>query len=67
MQPVGMYVRMYTVTDECGNASTFEQFLRLVDTTAPELTIPADYTIECDQEIIYDDASATAIRRQREH
>ena len=39
--------------------STFEQFLRLVDTTAPELTIPADYTIECDQEIIYDDASAT--------
>ena len=59
VQPVGMYMRMYTVTDECGNASTFEQFLRLVDTTAPELTIPADYTIECDQDIIYDDASAT--------
>ena len=59
VQPVGMYMRMYTVTDECGNASTFEQFLRLVDTTAPVLTIPADYTIECDQEIIYDDASAT--------
>ena len=59
VQPVGMYMRMYTVTDECGNSSTFEQFLRLVDTTAPELTIPADYTIECDQDIIYDDASAT--------
>ena len=59
VQPVGMYMRMYTVTDECGNVSTFEQFLRLVDTTAPELTIPADYTIECDQEITYDDASAT--------
>jgi hypothetical protein len=59
VQPVGMYMRMYTVTDECGNVTTFEQFLRLVDTTAPELTIPADYTIECDQEITYDDASAT--------
>ena len=59
VQPVGMYMRMYTVTDECGNVSTFEQFLRLVDTTAPELTIPADYTIECDEEITYDDASAT--------
>ena len=59
VQPVGMYMRMYTVTDECDNVSTFEQFLRLVDTTAPELTIPADYTIECDQEITYDEASAT--------
>ncbi|MGB1481613.1 MAG: T9SS type A sorting domain-containing protein, partial [Flavobacteriales bacterium] len=59
VQPVGMYMRLYTVTDECGNSSSFEQFLRLVDTTAPELTIPADYTIECDQDIIYDDASAT--------
>ena len=36
----------------------FEQFLRLVDTTAPVLTIPTDYTIECDQAIVYDDASA---------
>ncbi|MDA0729707.1 MAG: hypothetical protein O3C18_08470, partial [Bacteroidetes bacterium] len=59
VQPVGMYMRTYTVTDECENVTTFEQFLRLVDTTAPELTIPADYTIECDQEITYDDASAT--------
>ena len=58
VQPVGMYMRTYTVTDECGNSSMFEQFLRLVDTTAPVLTIPADYTIECDQAIVYDDASA---------
>ena len=58
VQPEGMYLRTYTVTDECGNSSMFEQFLRLVDTTAPVLTIPADYTIECDQAIVYDDASA---------
>ncbi|MDG1674298.1 MAG: hypothetical protein P8H88_02530, partial [Flavobacteriales bacterium] len=59
VQPVGMYMRMYTVTDECANVSTFEQFLRLVDTTAPELTIPADYTAECDEDLVFDDASAT--------
>ena len=59
VQPVGMYQRTYTVIDDCGNESTFEQFLRLMDTTDPELTIPADYTIECDQDIVYDEASAT--------
>ena len=59
VQPVGMYQRMYSVTDDCGNVATFEQFVRLLDTTAPELTIPEDYTIECDQDIVYDDASAT--------
>ena len=30
VQPVGMYMRLYTATDECGNVETFEQFLRLV-------------------------------------
>ncbi|MGB1100852.1 MAG: hypothetical protein ACPGYS_08075, partial [Flavobacteriales bacterium] len=59
VQPIGMYMRTYTVTDECENVTMFEQFLRLVDTTAPELTIPADYTIECDQDITYDNTSAT--------
>ena len=54
-----MYMRMYTAVDECGNQTMFEQFLRLVDTTNPELTIPADYTIECSETIVYDDASAT--------
>ena len=29
---------------------------RLEDTTAPELTIPADYTSECSDELILDDA-----------
>ena len=59
VQPTGMYMSMYTAVDECGNQTIFEQFLRLVDTTNPELTIPADYTIECSETIVYDDASAT--------
>ena len=29
------------------------------DTTAPELSIPADYTSECSDELILDDATAT--------
>ena len=29
------------------------------DTTAPELSIPADYTAECSDELILDDATAT--------
>ena len=29
------------------------------DTTAPVLTIPADYTVECSDEIVLDEASAT--------
>jgi hypothetical protein len=59
VQPAGMYERAYTLTDDCGNDTTVYQYLRLVDTTNPELTIPADYTIECDETIVYDDASAT--------
>ena len=30
-----------------------------MDTTGPVLTIPEDYTIECTEELVYDDASAT--------
>ena len=59
VKPVGKYMRTYTATDECGNDTTFEQFLLLVDRTNPVLTIPADYTIECSETIVYDDASAT--------
>ena len=49
----------YTATDECGNESTFEQILQLVDTTAPVLTIPADYTAECSDDHPWTTASAT--------
>ena len=59
VQPYGMYRRAYTIVDECDNASEFIQYIRLQDNTAPELTIPADYTVECDQEITLDEATAT--------
>ncbi len=59
VQPAGMYERAYTLTDDCGNDTTVYQYLKLVDTTNPVLTIPADYTIECSETIVYDDASAT--------
>ena len=57
--PVAMYRRMYLAVDECGNADSLEQFISVIDTIAPLLTVPADYTAECDEELVYDSASAT--------
>ena len=60
VHPVGMYMRTYIATDDCGNSSMFEQFLRLVDETAPEFTyVPADYTSECSDELILELAEAS--------
>ncbi len=59
VKPIGRYLRLYTAVDECGNVSQYEQSVLLVDNTAPELTVPAGFTIECDQEIVYDNATAT--------
>ena len=59
VKPVGRYLRLYTAVDECGNVSQFEQSVLLVDNVAPELTVPAGFTVECDVEIVYDDATAT--------
>ena len=57
--PYGQYVRVYTAEDECGNVSTFEQVLTLVDDEAPVFTeVPADYTIECFEDVVYGDAAA---------
>ena len=51
--------RTFTATDDCGNATTATQTITIIDTTAPVLTIPADYTAECSDEHPMDDASAT--------
>ena len=49
--------RTFTATDDC-NAQALRR-RSLIDTTAPELTIPSDYTAECSDEHPMDDATAT--------
>jgi hypothetical protein len=45
-------IRNYTVTDECGNTSTFEQIISLIDEEAPVFEeTPMDATYECDAEV----------------
>ena len=51
--------RTWTATDDCDNASSATQTITVVDTTAPVLSIPADYTAECSDAHPMDDASAT--------
>ena len=51
--------RTFTATDDCGNSSSATQTITVQDTTAPELTIPADYTVECSDAMPMDDATAT--------
>ena len=52
-------VRTFTATDDCGNSTTATQTITVEDTTAPELSVPADYTAECSDELVMDDASAS--------
>ncbi|MFM7104280.1 MAG: hypothetical protein ACKOW8_02080, partial [Flavobacteriales bacterium] len=42
------YRRTWTVTDECGNSSTFEQLITIVDTTAPVFVGEATVSRPCD-------------------
>ncbi len=43
--------RTWTATDDCGNVSSCEQTITVVDTTDPVFDCPADVTIECDDSI----------------
>src|SRR5690606_37239183 len=42
--------RTWSLTDACGNNTELVQTISVVDTTAPTFTVPADVTIECDQD-----------------
>jgi hypothetical protein len=57
-------LRAFRVTDACGNGTTggqCPQFITIVDTEPPVLTIPADKTIECGDELPADDATAVDV------
>ena len=60
----GDYVitRTFTATDDCGNSTSATQTITIVDTTAPVLTIPADYTAECSDDHPMDEASGVLVR-----
>ena len=53
------YVRYFTVSDDCGNTASGSQTINVIDTTAPVLSVPADYTAECNADVMFADASAT--------
>ena len=43
--------RTWNATDECGNSSTCDQIITVVDTTPPSLTVAEDLTLECDEDV----------------
>jgi len=47
----GRVIRTYTATDECGNSTTFEQFISLIDTVLPTVeSSTGNQTYECGNE-----------------
>ncbi|MEM7167829.1 MAG: LamG-like jellyroll fold domain-containing protein [Planctomycetota bacterium] len=46
----GIIMRQWVAVDECGQSSSVIQTITVVDNTPPTLTIPADVTIECDDD-----------------
>ncbi len=59
--PVGETRVLWTATDSSGNESQAEQVIIVVDTTAPDLAIPGDLTVEATAELsLVDIGQATA-------
>ncbi len=55
---LGVYYRLYTATDECGNTATAEQYIAIQDLTAPELVgVPVETTLECSEVTVGDDGN----------
>lgn len=47
---LGTIERIWTIRDDCNNTTTLQQFIRLKDTTSPELSsYPSDITVSLDQ------------------
>ncbi len=51
--------RTWTATDACNNSSSCVQTITIVDTTAPVITYPANVEHECDEQVDYEEATAT--------
>ena len=59
VMPYGAFIRTYTATDACGNSSTAEQILTIVDDVAPVFdVVPLDVSVACGEEVVLEDASA---------
>jgi gliding motility-associated-like protein len=43
--------RTWSLTDECDNTTTLVQTITIQDTTAPTFTLPANVTLECDDDL----------------
>lgn len=44
----GFIYRVWTATDQCGNAATCTQTIEIKDTESPEIQCPASYAISCE-------------------
>ncbi|NND77845.1 MAG: T9SS type A sorting domain-containing protein, partial [Flavobacteriales bacterium] len=44
-------IRTWMAEDDCGNMTSHTQVITLIDTEAPEVLVPPDQTIECDESV----------------
>ena len=56
----GSFTRQWTVTDNCGNATTLNQVISVLDTISPTFTIPADITLFVDASCSVDTTTSGA-------
>ncbi|MCK7555211.1 hypothetical protein MKQ70_09425 [Chitinophaga sedimenti] len=54
-------IRIWTVTDECGNMDSVRQIITVQDTTRPTFNMPApaNMTVDCDKVPVQEDLTAT--------
>ncbi|MFO0362712.1 MAG: hypothetical protein ACK500_12865, partial [Flavobacteriales bacterium] len=45
---MGVVMRTFTASDDCGNSATAVQYITITDTTAPVINTPENQTVECD-------------------
>ena len=59
---LGTLHRVYRATDACGNSAEAEQYIAILDHTAPEFVgLPEDNTVECSEVVLNNDGGVTGI------